>query len=64
MLVSKQINLIHSFLNALQMGRTYLFIRILGVTARWISIDGLVEMVHRELFQSNRSRAIFDEAFG
>ena len=60
-LVSKQINWIDSFSNALQIGRTSLFILILGVTVRWISIHGSDETVHRELFHLNRDREILME---
>ena len=59
--VSKQINWIDSFSNALQIGRTSLFILILGVTVRWISIDGSDETVHREPFHLNRDHPILME---
>ena len=62
--MSKQINWIDSFSNALQIRRTSLFIGYLGVTVRWISIDGSDETVHHGLFQSYHSRPIIDEALG
>ena len=62
--MSKQINWIDLLSNALQIVRTSLFILILGVTVRWISIDGSDETVHCEQFHSNRGRPIFDEALG
>ena len=62
--VPKHINWIDLLLNASEIRRTSLFIQILGITVRWISIDGLDETVHRELFQSNRGRPMFDEALG
>ena len=60
-LVSKQINRIDFLSNALQIGRTSLFIQILGVTVRWISINGSDETVHREPFHLNRGRPILME---
>ena len=59
--MSKQINWIDSFSNPLQIGRTSLFIGYLGVTVRWISIDGSDETVHREPFHLNRGRLILME---
>ena len=61
MLVSKQINWIDLLSNALEIGRTSLFIQILGVIVRWISINGLDETVHREPFHLNRGRLILME---
>ena len=63
MLVSKQTNWIDLLSNALEIERTSLFIQILGVTVRWISNDGLDEMVHRELFHLNHGRLILIEGF-
>ena len=60
-LVSKQINWIDFLSNAFEIGRTSQFIQILGVTVRWISIDGLDETVHREPFHLNRGRLILME---
>ena len=59
--MSKQINWINLLSNALQIGRTSLFIHILGVTVRWISIDGSDETVHGEPFHLNRGRPILME---
>ena len=59
--MSKQINWIDFLSNGLEIGRTSLFIQILGVTVRWISIDGLDETAHRELFHLNRGRLILME---
>ena len=59
--MSKQINLIDSFSNALQIGRTSLFIGYLGVTVRWISIDGSDKTVCREPFHLNRGHPILME---
>ena len=61
-IVSEGIHWIDLLSNTLEVGRTSIFIHILGVTVRWISIDGSDETVHRELFQSNRGRLIFAEA--
>ena len=57
----KQINWIDLLSNALEIRRTSLFIQILGVTVRWISIDGLDETVHCEPFHLNRDRLILIE---
>ena len=59
--MSKQINCIDLLLNALQIGRTSCFIGHLGVTVRWVSIDGSDEMVHHEPFHLNRDRPILME---
>ena len=62
--MSKQINWIDFLSNALQIGRTSLFIGYLGVTVRLNSINDSDETVHREAFQSNPGCLIFDEALG
>ena len=59
--MSIHINWIDSFSNALQIGRTSLFIGYLGITVQWISIDSSDETVHREPFHLNRDRLIFME---
>ena len=59
--MSKQINWIDSFSNALQIRRTSIFIGYLGITVRWISIDGSDEMVHLEPFHLNHDRSILME---
>ena len=59
--MSKQINWIDLLWNALEIRKTSLFIQILGVTVRWISIDDLDELVHHEPFHLNRGRLILME---
>ena len=58
--LNRSIGLI-SISNGLEIGRTSLFIQIMGVTVRWISIDGLSETVHREPFHLNRGCLILME---
>ena len=60
-LVSKQINWIDSFSNALQIRRTSQFIGHLGITVQLTSIDGSDGTVHREPFQLNHDRSILME---